>query len=266
MDLLLVQNMGVKNMPVAKSSLYRKVKQQQAASSQAGPTPVIPSQPMPPPSGAYALAAAGDHSHANTFVPAQPIRVTASQGEQGASADVRKDLEAWKKLQAEKYEKQFLKYKEDAKTAAADAEQQRNQELAVIRQENVARSADMERLNTAMDTFQRRLMDDFGKVLDERMAEVGQHQKKMAAEFITAQELAADRFATMEANMKLLMDKLIGPTDGPRATGASSPGSSPATKKAKADELIPAHSLDGGAKASKKEEGRRKSSRGGPSP
>ena len=161
---------------------------------------------------------------------------------------MKKDLIAWKESQEKKYEAQFLKIKEEAKAAAAEAEAQRGAELALIRQDNEARSAEMESLRSAMDTFQTRLMGDFGKVLDERLRETGEHQRAMAAELKQSQELAASRFESLEHNMKLLMSKLLGPEPAEtlRPADAPSPGNSPAAKKAKAV-IVPAHSLGSSA-------------------
>ena len=106
MPYLPVQNMGCKKMPVANSSLYKKVNQQKQAASQPAPTPVAQSHPQPPSSGTYALAAAGDHSHAATYVP--PADVSTAQSSLAATsppADIAQKLEAWKQAQEKKYEK-----------------------------------------------------------------------------------------------------------------------------------------------------------------
>ena len=249
MPLLMVQNMGVKQMPVAKSSLYRKVQQQRGEAAQDGPAPAQP-QSAPPPSGSYALAVAGDHSHAGTFVPPVPVLITTAQPP--AQSPARKDLLAWKKSQEEKYEQQFLRYEEEAKATAAAAEQQRSTELAVIKRDNDACTTEMENLRSAMDSFQQKLMTDFGRVLDERLQAAGKHQTAVVEELKRSQELATARFEAVEANMQLLMSKLLGPEALAEASMSKthSPSSSPATKKAKAV-IIPPHALDGSGASGK---------------
>ena len=73
-----------------------------------------------------------------------------------------------------------------------------------------------------------------------------------------SQELATARFEAVEANMQLLMSKLLGPEAVAEASMSKthSPSSSPATKKAKAV-IIPPHALDGsGASGKPTAEGR----------
>jgi len=226
MPLLMVQNMGVKKMPVAKSSLYGKVQKQRSEAAQDGPAPVQPSL-VPPSSGSYALAVAGDHSHASTYIPPVPASVSATQP--SAQSSARKDILAWKKAQEEKYEQQFLRYKEEAKATAAAAEQQRSAELALIKRDNEACTAEMENLRSAMDTFQQRLMTDFGRVLDERLEAAGKHQTAVADELKRSQELATARFDALETNMQLLMSKLLGPEAVAEASKAktTSPAAAP---------------------------------------
>ena len=249
MPYLPVQNMGCKKMPVANSSLYKKVNQQKQAASQPAPTPVAQSHPQPPSSGTYALAAAGDRSHAATYVP--PVAVSVTQSSLAATsppADIALKLEAWKQAQEEKYEQRFAEYREQSKAAAAAAEEKRGAELALIKQENYVRSQEMEALRSSMDSFQGRLMTEFSKTLDNRMQASEKSQAKLGEQLRESQQLNATRLEAMEINMKLIMEKLLGPAEDIGAT--SSPDTSPAPKKARAV-TIPVCSLGPAADATR---------------
>ena len=140
-----------------------------------------------------------------------------------------------------KYEKRFSEYREQSKTAAAAAEEKRDSELALIKQENHVRSQEMEALRSSMDLFQDRLMAEFSKTLDDRMKATESAQTKLGEQLRESQQLQAEQLQAMENNMKLIMEKLLGPASDVGA--AASPSTSPATKKAKAGK-IPACPLD----------------------
>ena len=176
----------------------------------------------------------------------------ATQARAKVPADIAKDMEAWKQAQAKIYQEQFQQLKLTAAANAEEAEGKRNKELAIMKTENTARSTQIALLKESVEQFQGKLLTDFGLLLEDRMKGVNDAQTAFVAEMReaqekmkTAQELAERRAATLEANMQLLMAKLLGPEEAGAADcgPTQSPGSSPVTKKSK-PVTIPENPLD----------------------
>ena len=91
-------------------------------------------------------------------------------------------------------------------------------------------------------------MTEFSKALDGRMQASEKSQAKLGEQLRESQQLHATRLEAMEINMKLIMEKLLGPAEDIGAT--SSPDTSPALKKARAV-TIPVCSLGPAADATR---------------